>query len=178
MQLITPFVKTDLYSMPFHHALCIGRLTCVVYNELPCSMDSRWVQSMANWKGHQREERDQNANSIHCIPVRLPHTGYISLSNSASQNSSLPSHLFFQFQQPLPFHIFWAEDSNNPTAMSPGHYTHPMVSLNLTSSKSTVCQEKVHVSQWQCWIQTLQLLCSYICVLFIECSIHLLDWFP
>lgn len=170
MQWIPPFVKADLCSMPFHHALCIGRLTYVVYNDLPCSKDSRWDQSPAIWTGHQREEIDQITDSLHCIPVRLPHTGYISLSKVTvplkTALSTLPSSS--RFQKPLPFHILWAGDNNNPTAMSTGYYTLPMVSLNLISPKSTVCQERAHVSQWQCWNQTLQLLCSYICALYIE----------
>lgn len=115
MQWIPPLVKTDLCSMPFHHALCIGRPT---YNEFPCSIDSRWVQSTTTWTAHQRKERGQSTDSLNCISVRLPHTGYISLSKvSVSLKTTFSTLLSSsRFQQPLPFHILCAGDSNNPTA--------------------------------------------------------------
>lgn len=109
------FYSFPPYSLPWEADLC-GLQWAPLLSGLQLHL------AVAAWAGHHKEVRDQRIDSLTWIPVRLPPNGSIPPPKVTAPLKTLLSTLLssFGFQQPHPFHILWARDSNNPTVTSIG----------------------------------------------------------
>lgn len=148
MRLIWLKKKTWRGKCNGHHLLSKQLyVLCLPPRSLHCEADLcglQWAPLLYGFQmdivhGNLDRPTEESERSEYWFPSLYPseaasHWLHLSIQgHSASQDSSPYPSLFFQVPAATSFPHPLGWDSNNPTAMSTGHYTLPVVSLNLTS---------------------------------------------